>query len=155
MNGQQPKALATSGVRWGLSCEVADEASMGVLLGYMKLFGATAIGFDPLAPVGEQKRRSPVARAAPGKGKKLGRPKGRASHSRKPLMVEAREVIAKYPAGHEFGAQDFHLSMKRWSLSARSRALMLLVKEKAIKRVKLGVYRAQRHLTIVKPEKAA
>lgn len=108
---------------------------MGVILGYMKLFGASAIGFDPLAPVG--KRKSPE-KAQPSLGKKGGRPKGRASHSRKPLMEGAREFIKLY---REFEVRDFHKALSTWSLSARSKALMLLVKEKAIKRIKLGVYR--------------
>lgn len=119
---------------------------MGVILGYMKLFGAEAIGFDPLTPVVKQKRKSPL-RAGKNKG---GRPKGRTSHSRGSLMMDARAFIAKLPAGHEFGAQDFNLALDRWSLSARSNALKHLVKEKAIKRLRLGVYRAQKHLTIVK-----
>lgn len=146
----QSQGLMTSGFRWGLSCEVEDEASMGVLLGYMKLLGATNIGYGAIIPPG--KTKSPTRSVS---GRKGGRKKGVRNHSRGPLMEEARAVIAKYPAGHEFGAQDFHMSMKRWSLSARSRALMLLVKEKAIKRLRMGVYRTQTHLTVVKSGKAA
>lgn len=142
--------LATSGIRWGLSCEVEDEASMGVILGYMKLFGASAIGFSPLT---EAAKRKVPARVAT--GKKLGRPKGVKSHSRPALMDDARDWIRGLPAGHEFGAKDFNLALKRWSLSARSRALMLLTKEKAIKRLKPGLYRAGSRLSLVKPEKVA
>jgi hypothetical protein len=52
------KGLATSNTRWGLSCVVMDEAAMGVILGHMKLFGATDIGFQPLGPV--RKTRAPA-----------------------------------------------------------------------------------------------
>lgn len=145
------KTLATSGIRWGLSCEVSDEASMGVILGYMKLFGAEAIGFAPLAPAN---RRKDPARVAAGK-KSGGRPKGARSHARGSLMDDARAFVSRLPAGHEFATQDLHLALKRWSLSARSRALMLLAKEKAIKRLRAGVYRVTKHLSIVKNEKAA
>lgn len=147
---RQPKALATSGVRWGLSCEVEDEASMGVLLGYMKLFGASAIGFDPIG--GKVKRRNPADAAA---GRKGGRPKGIRNHSRRPLMTEAQAVIEGYGPNHEFATADFNLSMERWSQAARSRALMLLCKAKAIKRVRNGLYKTASHLKIVKTEKAA
>jgi hypothetical protein len=152
MSPRQSKALATSGVRWGLSCEVENEASMGVLLGYMKLFGASAIGFSPLEPTAA-KRKNP-ARVAAGK-KSGGRPKGTRSHSRGSLMDDARGFVSHLPAGHEFGTQDLHQALKRWSLSARSRALMLLTKEKAIKRVSPGLYRVTKHLALVKQEKAA
>jgi hypothetical protein len=151
MSPQPKNALATSGLRWGLSCEVENEAAMGVLLGYMKLFGGINIGYEPLEPA---KKRKDPARVAAGK-KSGGRPKGSRSHSRGSLMEDARAFVSKLPAGHEFGAQDLHLALKRWSLSARSRALMLLTKEKAIKRLRLGVYRVTKHLALVKQEKAA
>lgn len=125
---------------------------MGVILGYMKLFGASAIGFSPLTEA--VKRKKDPARVAAGK-KSGGRPKGVKNHSRKPLIEDARDWVRPLPVGHEFGAQDFNLALDRWSLSARSKALMLLVKEKAIKRLKPGLYRVGSRLSLVKQEKVA
>jgi hypothetical protein len=64
------KGLATSGTRWGLSCTVADEASMGVILGHMKLFGADDIGFEPLGPAVKRHKNPANVKA----GKAGGRP---------------------------------------------------------------------------------
>lgn len=143
--------LATSGKRWGLSCEVGNEAQMGVILGYMKLLGADNIGFDVVA---SPQRRSPARSVAAGKtkkGKKVGRPKGSRSHSRKPLMEDARDFLKTLSNGDAFTAADFHGALHRWSLSARSRALLALVTGKEVKRTKGRGNYVRSFLKLVKP----
>jgi hypothetical protein len=140
------QGLATSGMRWGVSCEVENEAQMGVILGYMKLFGGTAIGFENLGRSDDAKDPARV-RA----GKLGGRRKGSRSHERGTLLVAARKVIAGLP--EIWHKRDFAKKLG-WSKSATSRALALLVASKEISRAK-GVGAKGRYRTHPKIVRAA
>jgi hypothetical protein len=137
------KTLATSGLRWGLSCEVADEASMGVILGYMKLFGAVDIGFAPLGPLAKRKRRKDPAAVARGKLSATVRKRKREqTASRKPLTAAAEEFVSGLSRS-EFRYGEFTKAMAKagWEGSATlSRALAHLVGTKRVKKKSRGVY---------------
>jgi hypothetical protein len=132
------KGLATSGTRWGLSCTVADEASMGVILGHMKLFGADDIGFEPLGPAVKRHKNPANVKA----GKAGGRPKGIANHSRKPLIEASSVFLKKVKAGEEFTVKAFnkHMLKEGWGEPSAYRAINEEIAAGTIKRVSKGKY---------------
>jgi hypothetical protein len=136
------KGLATSGVNWGLSCTVADEASMGVILGHMKLFGAVDIGFAPLGPV----RKQGKSRKAVESGRKGGLARAKAARrgtaERKPLLVAAEEAINGI-AGPEFKTAIFTDALAKLGWKGNSqhhKAVTHLLEKKRIKRKGRGLY---------------
>jgi hypothetical protein len=140
------KGLATSNTRWGLSCVVMDEAAMGVILGHMRLFGATDIGFQPLGPV--RKTRAPATTDTPdttvqGKPDKRLRAHRRGTGERKPIAEVAAAFLASVK-GHEFRISEYfeHLAKAGWE--SKSYAQRELNRQIGAKRVKAtserGVY---------------
>jgi hypothetical protein len=134
------KGLATSGKRWGLSCVVTDEAAMGVILGHMKLFGATDIGFDVIGPVRKpQGKKNPKAVEA---GRKGGLARRRGTAERLPLLAAAEKALSEI-AGHEFKTNTLVGMLERlgWAgTGQQNRAIQHLIETKRMKRKERGVY---------------
>jgi hypothetical protein len=135
------KGLATSGKRWGLSCVVEDEASMGVILGHMKLFGATDIGFDLIGP--PAKRSKDPAHVQRGlKAAETLRAKRGPTAGRKPLLAAAEDAI------HGIAGPDFKtavltdaLAKLGWKGSSQHhKAVTHLIETKRIRRKGRGLY---------------
>jgi hypothetical protein len=136
------KGLITSGVRWGLSCEVDNEASMGVVLGYMTLLGATNIAWAPLdAPRktrGAKQAKNPKAVEA---GRKGGLARARkAKNGRKP----AEAIGAQFLRAHhgDFTATQINAVFEKAGYSS-TRAYSLVnrwIKAGTVKRTAVGQY---------------
>lgn len=145
--------LPTSGLRWGISCEVPSEAMMGVVLGYLTVIGAANVAWgiikqkDPARV--EQGRQAAAAKAAK-KVKKSKKGAGARPSGRKPLDVVTTDFIDR--AAVEFDTPQFraHLVRHGWkSVLVMQDALRDLLKRKIIKRISRGKYRKLTHIKAV------
>jgi hypothetical protein len=133
------KGLKTSGVRWGISCEVGNEALMGAMLGYMTMLGAENIAW---APIGQEKKRKDPGAVARGKLgakarlAKLAKQKG----ARKPAEAIGAAFLAK--AGSSFRLRDLQAALRKegWSEGRGHLLISNWIDAGSVKRTDRGVY---------------
>jgi hypothetical protein len=110
---------------------------MGVILGYMRLFGANNIGFEPAEMPKDPKRVSAGRKGGKMPKKARGRTAGR-----HPVKVAARDALAKIK-GPDFTWGSFmkELAAQGWNRKPTAqRAINSLIAEKLVKRKARGVY---------------
>lgn len=133
--------LATSGHIWGVSCIVDDEATLGVILGYMSIFKARDIGFRSLGTRRVKREKDPAAVARGKLGGAARHKKRRPTAGRKPAPTAALEYLDSVTSS-EFTVKAMKAFMEKegWKEGTVYRELNQMLKAKRIKRKSAGIY---------------
>lgn len=151
------RGLPTSGFLWGLSCIAPNEAVMGAVLGMMKVYGCSQIGFEQIKIKPAEK--NPLNVEA-GKKSAAARAKAKGSarfDKRKPPAAVTAAFLKTVKVGERFQVARLLKAMTKaghTSNSAPYAAINLLIKDKVIKRVGTGEYERLSNVTPIKKEAA-